>query len=95
MVGGIVIGLARGPEDTLVHCQDTGRGYSNDRLSIRVIERRRDNGEPVEIGVGDSIWWQGRDAMWTPKAVKDAGIDPGVGCAKDWDIALPRIGYSH
>jgi len=94
MVGGIVIGLARSTDDTLVYVHDTGRGYG-DHCSIRVVERRKDNGEPVEIGIGDSIWWQSRDAMWTPKAVKDAGIDPGVGCSKDWDIHLPRVGYSH
>lgn len=95
MVGGIVIGLARGDENTLVHVRDVGHGSGTDECSIRVVERRRDDGEPVTIGLGDSIWWQGRDAMWTPKAVKDAGIDPGVGCGKTWDIHLPRVGYSH
>lgn len=94
MVGGTVIGLARGPESTLVHVEE--RHYRiPDRCSIRVVERRRDNGEAVEIGIGDSIWWQGRDAMWTPKAVRESGIDTGVGCGRTWDIILPRVGYSH
>jgi hypothetical protein len=42
MVGGTVIGLARGIESTLVHVQDSPP-YANDRCSIRVVERRYDN----------------------------------------------------
>ena len=89
MVGGKVIGLARKADSTLVHVQD--EKYENDRCSIRVKEVRRDNGQPVTIQVGDDIWWQDRDAMWTPRGVD---VDPGVGCGVDWDIHLPRIGYS-
>jgi hypothetical protein len=94
MVGGTVIGLARGPESTLVHVQDTG-DYKHDRCSVRVTEKRKDTGESVQIGLGDSVWWQSGEVMWTPLAVKEAGIDWGVDCGKAWDIALPKIGYSH
>jgi hypothetical protein len=92
MVGGVVIGVARGPEDTLVHVQErTGR--RPDSCSIRVVEKRRDNGEPIAIEVGDSIWWQGGDAMWTPKAVAQSGDDRGGGVR--YDIRIPRVGFSH
>jgi hypothetical protein len=93
MVGGTVIGLARGPEDTLVHVEERGPYRRKDTSSIRVIERRRDDGSPVEIGVGDSIWWQGRDAMWTPKEARSQSADSGDG--RTWDIRLPRVGHSH
>lgn len=93
MVGGEIIGLARGTESTLVHVQDTGKGYSNDHCSVRVEERRMDTGEPIELKIGDSIWWQCGKAMWTPLAAR--GHSQGDGCGKTWDIALKKIGYSH
>lgn len=34
------------------------------------------------IQPGDSLWWQGRDAYWTPK---DRSVE---------DMPIPRIGYS-
>ena len=91
MVGGIVIGLSRGPETTLVNVQE--RKGRNDVCAVRVIEKRVDSGEKIEIQVGDSIWWQCGHCMWTPKA--RAGQDDGKGCGKDWDIRIPKVGYSH
>lgn len=39
----------------------------------------------------DLIWWQGREAMWTPAHAADSSQGKqGV----DWDIVIPRIGYS-
>jgi hypothetical protein len=94
MVGGIVAGIARGEQDTLLNIED--KVYSvPDVCAVRVIERRIDNSQSIEIGIGDSIWWQSGRCYWTPKATKDAGIDPGVDCGKTWDIALPKVGYSH
>jgi hypothetical protein len=92
MVGGKVIGLARGPESTLVHVQDVGK-YHRDECSIRVIERRLDNGEPVEIQVGDKIWWQAGTARWTPQTYQGDGS--GKGCGILWEIRLRKVGYSH
>jgi hypothetical protein len=92
MVGGVVIGLARGPEDTLLHVRGRG-GESHDTTCIRVVERRRDNGRPVVVGIGDEVWWQGGDAMWTPKVMKLAAAGHR-GCGNFWDIHLPRVGYS-
>ncbi len=90
MVGGTVIGIARGSESTLVHVQET---KSASQCSIRVVEKRIDNDQPVSIQIGDSIWWQSQQAMWTPKQVRH--YDKPLGCGTTWDIALPRIGYSH
>lgn len=90
MVGGRIIGLARGSESTLVHVREST--HSNDECSIRVVEKRRDNGEPVVLGIGDQIWWQSRDAMWAPKEMDGHSHE---GCGMTWDIILPRIGYSH
>jgi hypothetical protein len=91
MVGGKVVGIARGPESTLLHVEDTP--YTRpEYLSIRVIERRRDNGQPVTIHVEDSVWWQAGWAMWTPATQKGRPVGE---CGKTWDIMLPRVGYSH
>lgn len=82
MVGGKVVGIARRAGSTLVHVRET-RGGGRSECSIRVEEKRRSNGHPVSIGLGDTIWWQGRDAMWTPKN------------GREEDVHIPRIGYSH
>jgi hypothetical protein len=95
MVGGIVIGIARSKESTLLHVQDNLSPGGADRCSIRVIERRIDRDRPVSIGLGDSIWWQAGQAMWTPKFVVEEGIDTGRDCGNTWDICLPKVGYSH
>lgn len=90
MVGGTVIGIARGSDDTLLHVED--RTYSTDRCSVRCVERRRDNGEPVTISLGDQVWWQSGSVMWTPAAMQ--GHDH-TGCGVTWDVQLPKVGYSH
>lgn len=43
---------------------------------------------PVSLNVqpGDVLWWQGRNAYWTPKR-------PGV-TMPFYDKPIPRIGYS-
>lgn len=39
------------------------------------------------LRVGDSLWWQGSFAMWTPSHVRESGVGES-------DIKLPRIGFS-
>ncbi len=91
MVGGKIIGLVRRPDGlTTVNVQDTR--YSNDTTAIRVREQRKDNGQTVSLSIGDSIWWQGREAMWTPEPTPRP-LPPDE-CSKEWDIQLPREGYS-
>jgi hypothetical protein len=97
MVGGVVIGLSRRSDRTLVHVADCphypkhGRGDScprPDTCSVVTDERRQDTGERVEIQIGDSFWWQSGSCMWTPAA--NRGAD-----GAEYDIRLRKIGYSH
>jgi hypothetical protein len=91
MVGGIVIGITRREDRTMLHVRESGRAA--DTCCIDVEERRLDDGRPVEIGLGDLIWWQSWEAMWTPAGVHSSA-DPG-GCGRRWDIHLPRVSYSY
>ena len=86
MIGGKVIGVVRSKDNTLLHVQGTG-GESRDCLSVRCIERRKDNGSHVAVGIGDSVWWQGDSVLWTPSVSARCGVD--------FDIHLPKVGYSH
>jgi hypothetical protein len=90
MVGGIIIGFARGKDSTLVNVCDKTYG---DTCAVRIVEERRDSGERIEIRIGDMLWWQGSDAMWTPQHVMNTSVH--IGCGRTWDIHLPKIGYSH
>jgi hypothetical protein len=92
MVGGRVIGIARGKDDTLLHVRDNR--YKTDVCAVRCVERRAETGQSVEIAVGDEVWWQCGQVMWTPRSAK-VNYDPGVGCGTLWDIVLPKVGYSH
>lgn len=84
MIGGTVIGVIRGLENTLLNVQDKG-----DQCSVRCVERRNDNGKPVAVAIGDSVWWQAGDVMWTP-----ASSARGE-CGIDFDIHIRKVGYSH
>lgn len=89
MIGGTIIGLARRKEYTLVHVQD-----HRDTCSIRIKEQKEIGNEPVEVQVGDRIWWQSGHAFYTPKhnyGKHNSGAKGGV----DYDIRLPKLGYSH
>jgi hypothetical protein len=81
MVGGKVIGTTRkGDGTTLLNVAD---GF--DECAVRVGGARH-----REIRVGDEVWWQCRQVMWTPAATR-RGKRQGV----DFDIVLPKVGYSH
>jgi uncharacterized protein YraI len=43
--------------------------------------------EARTISVGDTVWWQGEYARWTPKNRSGNSIGPS-------DIKIPRIGFS-
>ncbi len=85
MVGGKVIEVAEiagRPEVIYVDCRD-----HNDTCAVLV--ERNANSERIEIG--DSLWWQCGNAYWTPLANKGK---PGNKCGRDFDIKIPKIGYS-
>ncbi len=83
MVGGIVIEAAERDGKIFVDCRD--RQYS-DTCAIWVEK----NDDSVLIRIGDTVWWQGDWAMWTPCGLEFIGVRQGV----DFDIRIPRIGYS-
>lgn len=93
MVGGKVIGVARGAGGTLLHVQGTKGSEKNDTCSVRCVERRCDNGETISVQIGDQVWWQCGRVYWTPAEVRSSGDTRG--CGVRWDIALPKVGYSH
>jgi hypothetical protein len=101
MVGGVVIGISRKDGLAHVHVADCphypkcGRGDKCKRPDTSCVytdEIRQDNGQRVEIGLGDSFWWQCGSCMWTPAANRNR---PDVRSGVDYDIRLNKIGYSH
>lgn len=58
-----------------------------DECAVYVIR----NAKARSISEGDALWWSGRDALWTPAF--NFGKRGGK-TGKDYDIKIPRIGYS-
>jgi hypothetical protein len=94
MVGGTVIEVVDLATKVYVNCADKPRGHKKaDECAIYV--ERNSNAEKIEIG--DAIWWQGGSAYWTPCANQVSGKEAkkrGLRCGVDYDIEIPRIGYS-
>lgn len=84
MVGGEVIGVSRNQQATLLNVRDK----NGQECAVKCVEKRRTDGSPVQISVGDAVWWQCGWVMWTPKW---AGQTKG----EESDIQLPKVGYSH
>jgi hypothetical protein len=80
MIGGIVIEVAELADRVFVDVRDRRR---KDTCAIYV--EKDENSKRVRIG--DTIWWQGGYAMWTPASVRDG--EKGRS-----DIKINRIGYS-
>jgi hypothetical protein len=92
MVGGTVIGLSRKAAGTLLSVRDR----NGDECAVRCEERRTDTGEPVEIAVGDSVWWQCGNVYWNPPGTDYSGRSARwVDGRATYDIPLPKVGYSH
>lgn len=79
MVGGIVVGVTKNQDGT-TRIVVEGTGHDRHLEKIRHVK-----GHP-DIQPGDSIWWQSRSVMWTPKGNKPTG--PGQGTK--WDIVLEQ-----
>lgn len=89
MVGGKAIEVAdvkERPGVIFVDVADRGGGRRTDTCAIYV--ERNSNSEKIEIG--DSLWWQGGWAMWTPATYRQGSGKCGV----DYDIKIPRVGFS-
>lgn len=84
MVGGTVIEVLVMANRVYINCQD--REYGGECAIF--VER---NGNSEQIRRGDCVWWQGRYALWTPWANEGK---PWLQCGVDFDIQIPRIGYS-
>lgn len=86
MIGGNVIEIIDVPERgrVWVNCKDE---YNN--TCAIYVDRNDENS--LKIYKGDMIWWQGGYAYWTP-----SGYISGSGgiCGKDYEVKIPRIGYS-
>lgn len=105
MVGGVVIGITRRDGNAHVNVADCPHypkhGVKSesvegcphpDTCCVYTDELKERTGERIEVGIGDSLWWQGGCCYWTPKA--NRGLPNSRG-GVDYDIALKKIGYSH
>ena len=95
MVGGQVIEVCDHPEDrNRIYVNVADRPYKRLKECAIYVERNEDS---ERIQIGDSLWWQGRSAFWTPQdnRVSDEEADGrGFRCGVDYDIQIPRVGYS-
>lgn len=92
MVGGTVTETIALPDKVWINTVDSHE-RRNDHCAI-YVERTE---QALRIKPGDSVWWQGGFAMWTPYSNlpsvrgKDAPHQRG---GVDYDIRIPRIGFS-
>lgn len=80
MTGGTVIKTNGDYDHIEIVVEDEGEKLA---IKVQVTAKSR------SISEGDSVWWQGRNAYWTPKNHKGEWIKEAC------DIAIPRIGYSY
>lgn len=97
MVGGTVIEVAeiKGRIGVLfIDCADMPTGRAKPDFCATLIEL-----DDVSSGIkfGDSLWWQGPHAMWTPKKnllSAEERSKKGHRSGVEYDIKLKRVGYS-
>lgn len=95
MVGGVVKEVLCKGDRVWVNCQET---QGRCRTECAIYVERNETSE--RIRPGDMLWWQGRDAMWTPQEnlAEECGhrehVTCWARCGADYDIRIPRIGYS-
>lgn len=83
MIGGIVTETIILPEKVWVEVVERHEAC-NDKRCLYVEH----NPDSARIKPGDSLWWQGKVALWTRYGTK------GGKCGVDYDIQIPRIGFS-
>lgn len=84
MIGGTVVHVKALQDKIWVECEEDNRP-----CKCAIYVDRNSNSE--QISPGDSVWWQGGFALWTP--YKNRGR-PGLKSGKDYDIRIPKIGFS-
>ena len=82
MIGGTVIETIETEDKIWINCREDQYG---DECAIYVEK----DAKARTVAEGDSVWWQDRQAMWTPKEFRPKGRS-GI----DHDIRLKRIGCS-
>lgn len=89
MIGGMVIEVIDNvmgrPDVIWVNVMDT-QPPKRKRFDMCAIYVDK-NETSLQIRAGDSIWWQGNIALWTPRKVKESGDG-------EYDIHIPRVGFS-
>lgn len=92
MIGGRVIEVAEVPDRPDVLFVDVAdRPYRTVETCAIYVER---NEQSLQIEVGDTVWWHGRLAMWTPQSNIGYHLHDDAQQGVDFDIKIPRIGYS-
>lgn len=91
MVGGKVIEVSEcrsRPDVIFVDCAD--RPHGRIETCAILVEKNVDS---QKIQIGDSVWWQGQFAMWTPQRNRQRE-EKDMKCGIDFDIKIPRVGFS-
>lgn len=103
MVGGIVIEVIKLRGRVWVNCVERDKLDTGKHNQCAIYVERNENSESIKLK--DSLWWQGRYAMWTPHEVSKK-LRPACDCREhldcnnkeksgiDYDIKIPRVGYS-
>lgn len=92
MVGGTVIEVVDLATKVYVNCAERPHGKINECAIYVELNAQSD-----QIEIGDSVWWQGGFAMWTPQSNRVSDEEAkrrGLKCGKDYDIKIPRLGCS-
>jgi hypothetical protein len=82
MVGGKVVEIVGCEDKIWLDCVDV-----HDHGSIYVEK----DAKARAIIEGDTVWWQGNKAYWTPAVMEDSDKKR---CGIDYDIPLVKIGFS-
>lgn len=97
MVGGVVIEVIKLKGRVWVNTVERERLDTGEYNQCAIYIERNENSEQIKLK--DSLWWQGRFAMWTPaeNRKKTCNHEHHYSCQRagiDYDIKIPRVGYS-